>query len=208
MAALAQPGLCGGPPGLSLPPGLCDHLEDGSEAEAWWWHYSNMGGKQAPWMGMIQYDPAEPISIISSDSSPTGCGQWWQRPLGRDRFWSGSTIVGSTIGSDEFPTDDEADDWALVDDFGEICDLCDDEDDDVEELVANTSDSFEVEASTVAEELAAVQEVDEVQKPAFTWKRQAAGDEVPESEAVAAALSPSDFPLLSAAKPRRRGGSL
>jgi len=211
-----------------------------TEAQAWWWHYSSMGGGQAPWMALAQYDPAEPISIVSSDSSPTGCGQWWQRSdVGwkkevRERFWSGSTMAGSVVGSDGPSTDenddegtvlfsdddDEAivqdqedgdDDWNVSNNFGQTCDLRVDDfnssscgqGDDVEEFSASCD---EPRNSLASEQFATTENLLNDQKPAVAWKKAPAHKEATEVKAPTAHFSVSDFPLLGAAQPRRRGG--
>jgi len=252
------------PPGLYDPKGLENVIGDGAvdqaapvlegcggvqgecfqapmtEAQAWWWHYSSMGGGQAPWMGLAQYDPAEPISIVSSDSSPTGCGQWWQRSdvrwktEARERFWSGSTMAGSVMGSNEPSTDenddecpvlfsddddgaivvdedDGGDDWTVAEDFGQICDLCDDEFNlgnseqgaNAEEFAA---DEHEVHNLLPNGLLATTKDLLITQKQSVVWTNVPAQREATVVEAPAAHFSVSDFPSLGAAQPRRRGG--
>jgi len=237
IAALAPPGHHG-PPGFNepllpvttftCPPGF--HGMEFPESQAWWWLQDSMGGKQAPWMSMTQYEPTEPISLISSDSSPTGCGHWWQR---RDRFWTGSTmadsVFDSTVDTEEPGTSDdedgddedadckaimleevgECDDWTVAGDISPICDLFDedvaspalDAGGNAEKTVAD-GDGSEFQVMPVAEELSASEELEDLQKPAVGWKTLIA------EEASEVVLSASDFPLLSAVQPRRRGGSL
>lgn len=230
---------CGGAQGESFHASM-------TEAQAWWWHYSSMGGGQAPWMGLAQYDPAEPISIVSSDSSPTGCGQWWQRSgvgwktEARERFWSGSTMAGSVMGTDEpssdanddectfvFSEDDEeacvpdehadgdedadGDEWTVGTDFGQVCDLCDDEFNfgsseqgaDVEEFAA---DEHELHNSLASGQVSNTEDLPIIQKPFVAWTKAPAQSEAAEVKAPAAHFSMSDFPSLNAAQPRRRGG--
>lgn len=181
----------------------------------------------APWMGMTQFDPAMSLSFTTSDCSPMGCSQWAHR---RDRFWSVSTMVGSTPDTDEPPiSDDEGtanmdgeaaergavileqgdrDDWSVADDVGQICGSFN-ATLDVEEHVTACGDSFDFQGSlSVTEDVHSVSEdVHSVGKPAVAWKKLVA-DEASEVEAAAAALSASNFPLLSAVQPRRRGVTL
>jgi len=104
---------------------------------------------------------------------------------------------------------DEGDDWTVAGDISPICDLFDadfaapslDAGENDEQTVAD-GDGSEFQVMPVAEELSASWELEDFQKPAVGWKTLTSEDA---SEVV---VSASDFPLLSAAQPRRRGGSL
>lgn len=83
------------------------------QAQAWWSLYKNLGGEQGP-LGTNMNDAAEPISVVSSDSSPAGSGQWWQRNSvdckERERCGTGSTMASLSGLTDEPSIDDDDDD--------------------------------------------------------------------------------------------------